>query len=130
MQMLFDMSEEFGEHAGLGILPGRVAAISAVTTDGVAQRVPHIGWNALHPPLGRSWSGTMLENFAGQDPAVYFVHSFAAVPQRPEDRLADCYYGGHAVCAAVQRENIVATQFHPERSGQSGLDMLRGFLAL
>jgi len=130
MQMLFDASEEFGEHAGLGILPGRVESVPAIATNGAAQRVPHIGWNELHAPAGRSWDETMLQGFAGKEPAVYFVHSFAARPARNEDRLADCYYGGHALCAAVQRENIVATQFHLERSGQSGLDMLQGFLSL
>ena len=130
MQMLFDASEEFGEHAGLGILSGRVKAVPAATLDGAAQRVPHIGWNALHEPEGRSWGGTVLERFREKEPAVYFVHSFAADPEHHEDRLADCYYGGHALCAAVQRENLVATQFHPERSGECGLDILRCFLAL
>lgn len=128
MQMLFDVSEEFGEHRGLGILPGKVAAVPNLTVDGKAQRVPHIGWSHLIPANGGDWDGTLLAPFRGKQPAVYFVHSFAAQPARDSDRLADCEYGGHRICAAVQRENVVATQFHPERSGEAGLALLQGFL--
>lgn len=131
MQMLFEASEEFGDHPGLGVLGGRVMAIPKLTADGVAQRIPHIGWNHLAgPETGRSWRGSLLEEFEGRHPAVYFVHSFAAVPADPLIRLADTLYGGYRICAAVQRDNIMATQFHPERSGEIGLDILRGFMRL
>lgn len=131
MQILFDASEEFGDHAGLGILPGRVEPIPASTTDGEAQRIPHIGWNHLvEPASGRSWGGTLLEPLTSTHPAVYFVHSFAAKPASESDRLADCLYGGHRICAAVQRDNLMATQFHPERSGEVGLSLVRRFLQL
>lgn len=130
MQILFDASEEFGETSGLGILPGRVRAVPGTTTGGVAQRVPHIGWNELiEPQAGRSWDGTLLDPFAKPGPAVYFVHSFAAQPLRDGDRLADCQYGGHRISAMVNRDNITATQFHPERSGAVGLRMLQEFLS-
>lgn len=131
MQMLFDASEEFGEHKGLGIFPGKVQSIPNVTKDGLSQRVPHIGWNHLvQPESGRVWGRTLLRDFVNQNPAMYFVHSFAAHPERPSDRLADCIYGGHRVCAAVQRGNVVATQFHPERSAELGLNVLRRFMLL
>jgi glutamine amidotransferase len=131
MQILFDVSEEFGEHRGLGIVPGRVKAVPNVTLDGQPQRVPHIGWSHLvSPSTGRRWEGTLLEPFARDLPAVYFVHSFAGVPERDSDRLADCLYGGHRICAAVQRDNVMATQFHPERSGEAGLRVVRRFLSL
>lgn len=131
MQMLFDASEEFGEHMGLGILPGRVKPVPNLTTDGLMQRVPHIGWNHLVLPMHeRGWQETFLEPFEGTRPAVYFVHSYAAQPEHDADRLADCLYGGHRICAAVRRNNVMATQFHPERSGEIGLSMVRGFLAL
>lgn len=130
MQMLFDTSEEFGEHAGLGILPGRVRAVPSLGTDGQVQRVPHIGWNHLiETEGGRDWRDTLLAPMVGTEPAVYFVHSFSAVPAVVADRLADCYYGGHRICAAVQRNNLMASQFHPERSGPVGLAMIRQFLA-
>ena len=131
MQMLFDASEEFGEHRGLGILPGRVEAVPKLTTQGEKQRVPHIGWSHLVEPVhGRSWDSTLLEGHKGSDPAMYFVHSYAANPEREADRLADCMYGGHRICAAIKRDNIMATQFHPERSGEIGLNVLRSFVKL
>lgn len=131
MQMLFDASEEFGEHAGLGILPGRVRAVPSLTKEGKPQRVPHIGWNHLiKPEGGRSWGGTLLEPMVDIHPAVYFVHSFSAVPDVASDRLADCLYGGHRICAAVQRDNLMASQFHPERSGEAGLALIQQFLHL
>jgi imidazole glycerol-phosphate synthase subunit HisH len=130
MQMLFDASEEFGDHDGLGILAGRVQAVPNASTDGAQQRVPHIGWNHLEESEdGRSWTGTLLEPNVGTRPAVYFVHSFAAVPSQQSHRLADCSYGGHRLCAAIEHENIMATQFHPERSGEIGLNILRRYLS-
>jgi glutamine amidotransferase len=131
MQMLFDASEEFGEHEGLGILPGRVKAVPATTVDGNSQRVPHIGWNHLVESASRrNWRESLLEPFISQNPAVYFVHSYAAQPALDSDLLADCMYGGHRICAAVQRENLMASQFHPERSGEIGLALLGQFMSI
>lgn len=131
MQMLFEASEEFGEHQGLGILPGYVRAVPTKTATGELQRVPHIGWSHLVvPDTERQWNNTLLRDFAGQQPAVYFVHSFAAVPSNPDDRLADTIYGGHRLCAAIQKGNLMATQFHPERSGEIGLRIARRFVEL
>jgi glutamine amidotransferase len=130
MQMLFEGGEEFGEHAGLGVLAGRVLAIPKLDTDGAAQRIPHIGWNHLAiPETGRIWRGTLLDEFEGTQPAFYFVHSFSAMPDDQAIRLADTVYGGHRICAAVQRENVMATQFHPERSGEAGLRLIRYFMS-
>jgi len=130
MQILFEASEEFGETPGLGILPGRVRMVPNTTTTGARQRVPHIGWNHLiEPQAGRIWGKTLLEPFGTLGPAVYFVHSFAAQPSNDDDRLADCDYGGHRISAMVKRDNVTATQFHPERSGTVGLRMLKEFLS-
>ena len=107
-----------------------MVAVPSRTTGGEPQRVPHIGWNHLVPSaVGREWRGTLLDAFAGEKPAVYFVHSFAARPDEPRDVLADCVYGGHRVCAAVARDNITAFQFHPERSGRDGLRVIETFLS-
>lgn len=131
MQILFDASEEFGEHDGLGILPGRVQAVPSLTQEGKPQRVPHIGWNHLvEPEDGRNWGGTLLEPMVDVQPAVYFVHSFSVIPEVTSDRLADCLYGGHRICAAIQRDNLMASQFHPERSGMAGLALIHQFLHL
>jgi glutamine amidotransferase len=131
MQVLFEGSDEFGEHAGLGILPGRVVAVPNRSVDGEPMRVPHIGWNHLvAPETGRDWAGSLLEPLKGQGPAVYFVHSFAAQPVDASLRLADCVYGGHRLCAVVQQGAVMATQFHPERSGETGLKVLRHFQSI
>ena len=131
MQMLFEASEEFGEHVGLGILPGHVKPVPCRSQDGKLLRVPHIGWNHLvEPEVGRDWRGSLFESFTGAEPAMYFVHSFAAEPFQASDRLADCIYGGHRICAAVQHDNIVATQFHPEKSGEIGLALIGRFMEM
>ena len=128
MQMLFDLSEEFGRHEGLRLIPGRVSSIRPARTDGQALKVPHIGWNALREPFPGRWAGTMLK---GTMPGttVYFVHSFAAKPSDRTDVMANCNYGGHEIVAAVRHENIHGCQFHPERSGPAGLKILDRFLA-
>lgn len=128
MQMLLDDSEEFDLTSGLGLIPGRVVAIPAKNADGRSQKIPHIGWNALILPPGRkSWEGTITQETKPGD-AVYFVHSYMAVPLNLEHRIADCLYGGMQVAAAIGRDNISGCQFHPEKSGEVGLKILRRFL--
>ncbi|MDO9112935.1 MAG: imidazole glycerol phosphate synthase subunit HisH [Polaromonas sp.] len=127
MQLLLDESDEFGITAGLGLIPGRVIAIPVQSTSGDAQKVPHIGWNALLPSSTRlDWNGTLLQDNRPGD-ASYFVHSFMAVPTDPMHRIADCVYGGHRIPAAIGRDQITGCQFHPEKSGEVGLKILRRF---
>ena len=129
-QMLFDVGEEFGDHAGLGLISGRVIPVPSVDLSGYAHRIPHIGWSALEKPANRgSWGHTILDHIEPLEP-MYFVHSFAPVPTHEEHRLADTYYNGVRICAAVVRGSIYGCQFHPERSAQHGLDILSAFLAL
>ena len=130
MQILFEGSDEFGQAEGLGIIGGWIRSVPMKSVDDVAQRVPHIGWNNLVLPreTNRSWDATILEGVPTDRAAVYFVHSFAAVPTDPADRLADFDYGGHRLSAAIKRDNLTATQFHPERSGTVGIEMLRQFI--
>jgi glutamine amidotransferase len=123
MQLLMTESEEFGRHAGLGVIPGQVVAIPA--DNGL--KVPQIGWNRIYPRRGGDWRGTLLEPLE-PGTMVYFVHSYTAAPAREEHRLADAEYGGHRVSAAVRRDNVWGTQFHPEKSGPAGLQVLRRFL--
>ena len=94
MQMLFDESEEFGLHKGLGLIPGRVVKIPDTDVDGHPQKVPHISWDPLYPGGGRTdFSGTALAALKpGEE--CYFIHSYEAKPVRDEDRLADTVYGG------------------------------------
>lgn len=129
MQMLFDESEEFGATPGLGLISGRVVPVPAISADERPQKIPHIGWSALVTPEGRkSWDGTLLQDIAPGE-AVYFVHSFMAVPADPRHRIADCLYGGRPVSAVVGRQNVCGCQFHPEKSGEVGLRVLRRFLS-
>lgn len=128
MQMLFDESEEFGATAGLGLIPGRVVNIPETTTTGEPHKIPHIGWNELVLPAQRdSWQSSLLGDVKPGE-AVYFVHSFMSAPASPEFRLADCRYGGIPIPAAVTRDNVMGCQFHPEKSGEVGLKILRRFI--
>lgn len=128
MQMLFDESEEFGCHTGLGVIPGRVAAIPATRPDGSSRKVPHIGWSTLErPPGGRGWEGTALHSIRPGE-SVYYVHTYSALPRNPADCLAVSDYLGATVAGAVQRDNLLGCQFHPEKSGPVGLRIIAGFL--
>ena len=127
MQMLATASEEFGIHEGLDLIPGRVRAVPDRDTAGRPHKVPHIGWTALRTPAGASWRESLLAD-TPEGTSVYLVYSFAVVPDDPAHRLADCEYGGHAVCAAIARGAITGFQFHPEKSGEAGLRILRRFL--
>lgn len=130
MQLLFDASDEGGVHRGLGLVPGRVEKISPLDIIGARQPVPHIGWAPLLPAGGRQGFGGTP--FAGLRPRqeAYFVHSFAARPADPADRLANTLYGGRELCAAVLRGNLLGCQFHPEKSAGVGLTIIKGFLTL
>lgn len=128
MQMLFDESDEFGVHQGLGLIPGRVERIPALDIDGAPQRVPNIGWRALLPAHG-SFAGTVLADVPERG-ECYFVHSYEAKPQSDADRLANTPYGGRLICAAAQNGSVIGTQFHPEKSGPVGLSILKAFLEL
>lgn len=128
MQMLLDWSEEFGITKGLGLIPGHVVKIPTMTTGGEPHKIPHIGWNELVFSAQRdSWQDCLLSDVE-PGKAVYFVHSFMAEPTSPEHRLADCHYGGIPISAAVKRDNVMGCQFHPEKSGEVGLGILKNFL--
>jgi glutamine amidotransferase len=130
MQLLLDESEEFGSHQGLSIIPGRVVSLPVTTVEGVPQKVPHIGWNELLPASDLvEWQSSALSNTQPGD-AVYFVHSFMAQPMNATERLADCLFGGHRVAAVIRRGQVVGCQFHPEKSGEVGLQILRSFIHL
>lgn len=115
MQLLLDQGEEVRECAGLGLVPGRVRRI---TTE---LKLPHIGWNSLYFP-------NPSPLFAGVETGsyVYFVHSFCAVADDPKTVIAQTEYGV-PVTAAVQKGNVYGCQFHPEKSGEVGLQILRNF---
>lgn len=129
MQLLLDESEEFGVTTGLGLIPGRVIPIPTQTADGQLLKIPHIGWNALQiANASGCWDGTLLQDNQPGD-AAYFVHSYMSVPNIPAHCIADCDYGGHRVAAVIARNRITGCQFHPEKSGEVGLKILKRFCA-
>ena len=119
MQLLFDKSLEYGEHAGLSLIPGEVRPIAEVIPAGL--KIPHIGWNALRFAEKKS----PLFRFIREGDCVYFVHSFYAA-KCEADVIANAEYGA-LLTAAVQRDNVCGCQFHPEKSGRVGLEILRAF---
>lgn len=130
MQILFDYGEEFDGAVGLGLIPGKVVPIPNIDENGVKQKIPHIGWGELRLPLNKvDWSNSILSTTVpGQ--SVYFVHSFMAMPDDLNARYAECIYGSTAIVAVVRNDNVWGCQFHPEKSGDIGLSILREFLLI
>ncbi|MCM2303303.1 MAG: imidazole glycerol phosphate synthase subunit HisH [Elusimicrobia bacterium] len=123
MQLLLEEGSEFGRHEGLGLIPGRVVRFASAGDF----KIPHVGWNRLKPAA--DWAGTPL----GGLPAgsfMYFVHSYVAEPARSEDRLAMTPYAGGEFCSALRSGNVHGCQFHPEKSGETGLWLMKNWLAL
>ena len=118
MQMLFEKSYEFGEHKGLGLLKGEVIAMNGTIPTNF--KIPHIGWNAL-----KFKKENKLFSLINDGDCVYFVHSFYAV--NCEDSLLATTEYGKEITAAVAKDNVYGCQFHPEKSGSVGLNILRGF---
>jgi glutamine amidotransferase len=121
MQLLFDSSNEYGEHKGLGLIPGRVVPIADVIPAGL--KIPHIGWNALHFPKQREKSP--LFKYISEGDCVYFVHSYYA-SDCDESLIASAEYGA-VLTAAAAGGSVFGCQFHPEKSGKVGLNILRAF---
>jgi glutamine amidotransferase len=119
MQLLFDIGLEYGEHRGLGLISGEVRPISEVIPSGL--KIPHIGWNALH--FGDTKDE--LFKYLNEGDCVYFVHSFYGA-KCEESVIAYAEYGAF-LTAAVRRGNVCGCQFHPEKSGKVGLNILRAF---
>ena len=124
MQMLFTKSYEYGEYEGLNLIPGTVRPIASVT--GTEQKIPHIGWNALIFPEEKPKS--KLYRYVEPGEHVYFVHSYYAADCTPYISAYTEY--GAMITASVENENIYGTQFHPEKSGQTGLNILKAFCEL
>ena len=121
MQLLFEKSYEFGEHRGLGLIPGSVVPMAGFIPDQL--KIPHIGWNAL-----RMKKSSPLFRFISEGDCVYFVHSYFAA-HCDDYVIAETEYG-QWLTAAVQNSNVFGCQFHPEKSGSVGLNILRAFAEL
>ena len=119
MQMLFEESHEYGVHKGLGLIPGRVVPMAGYIPEGL--KIPHIGWN----PLILKGDKHPLLKYVNEGDCVYFVHSYYATDCH-ESVIATAEYGKE-LTAAVARGNVMGCQFHPEKSGAVGLNILKAF---
>lgn len=118
MQALFEIGEEMGDHAGLGLLRGTVVRFS----DSLSVKVPHTGWNQVEVK-----NPALLFDGIGNESYVYFNHSYYCQPNDPADVIAETSYGIRYTCA-VRRDNLYGVQFHPEKSQAVGLRLLRNFV--
>jgi len=119
MQMLFEKSYEYGEYDGLGLIPGAIRPISDVIPKDL--KIPHIGWNALHFGAEKH----PIFKYLKEGDYVYFVHSYYGT-ECDESVIAKAEYGAE-LTAAVAKGNVCGCQFHPEKSGNVGLNILRAF---
>jgi len=124
MQLFMTESEEHGLHQGLNLIEGRVVRFDDCRDSTPKYKVPHVGWNSLSVTPK---SGSHLADLPS-DPHVYFVHSYYVVPKDGALASATTTYGGQPFCSAIKAGNVQGCQFHPERSGHVGLQILGSFL--
>jgi len=124
-QLMLSWGFEFGKHRGLDIITGTVKPFPGSVTK--KEKVPHIGWSGITPPKKESWNNTI---FAGinDHASVYFVHSYTMIPDDSADIIALAEYGGLNFCAAIKKGRVYGTQFHPEKSGEIGLSIIKNFI--
>lgn len=129
LQLLFSKSEEFGEYDGLGVVKGLVKKFPNLSDSGAKIRVPQIGWNSVKKNLSiseESWSDTPLKDVSDGD-FMYFVHSYYVVPEDKDLVLTTTNYEGINYCSSIRYKNVVATQFHPEKSANDGVNIYKNW---
>ncbi len=124
IQLLMTESYEFGRHPGLGIIEGSVVPFENPTEHGRALKVPQIGWNRICRTENAQWDGTLLNGVVDGE-YMYFVHSYIVQPVDSGVVFSTSHYGQTEFCSSIQRSNILAFQFHPERSGVAGLRLYK-----
>lgn len=127
MQMLFDQSEEFETSKGLGLIKGNVKKMPVEVNHSI--RLPHIAWNSICPPVSDRWENSIL-NGIPTGSKMYFVHSYAGIPDSENDILSLTTYGNCCFVSSVQKENVFGCQFHPEKSREMGLHILERFIEI
>lgn len=123
-QILLSEGLEFGKRNGLAIIPGIVNTFPSATKE----KIPHIGWNKLLLPNGGSWRNSILSNVK-KGSTVYFIHSYIMEPRKKENILAQTAYGEITFTCLIQKGNVYGCQFHPEKSGKIGLQIINNFIS-
>lgn len=121
MQLLFEESEEFGNNKGLGLIKGTINRFPGYFNE-KKMRVPHIGWNSIYNANLTIWESSALKNIT-QNELMYFVHSYYAKPTNENEILTNTNYENFEYCSAILKDNIFATQFHPEKSAKKGIEI-------
>ena len=136
MQLFMTNSEENGIHNGLDLIKGKVIRFRDPNDHNDKYKIPQIGWNVLSPPnkkrngLGnKHWDNSILKDF-DKKLYMYFLHSYYVVLEDERVCLSETFYGRDLFCSVFQKNQIIGCQFHPERSGEQGLKILKNFLSL
>lgn len=126
-QLMMSEGHEFGVFKGLDIIKGKVVHFPNLANN---EKVPHVGWNTISEPKKNIWSKTILESFTKNNKKnyLYFVHSYIFEPESKENILGLTTYGGHTFCSVIRQGNIYGCQFHPEKSGEAGLTIIKNFI--
>jgi imidazole glycerol-phosphate synthase subunit HisH len=128
MQLLVTQSEENGLHQGLDFIPGNVTRFTPCTTTENRFKIPQICWNAIEPIDSKNaWDNTILGELK-ESAYMYFLHSYYVQVTQEEHCLAVTRYGNEIFHSAIQKDNVIGCQFHPERSGKQGLSILKSFV--
>jgi imidazole glycerol-phosphate synthase subunit HisH len=128
MQLLFDISNEFGINNGLGIIKGRAVKFNFSSKKSRLYPIPQIGWNRIYEKH-IIWKDTILNNIKNGD-FMYFLHSNYVLPLNKNIILSKTIYGNNEFCSSLKQNNIFATQFHPEKSGRTGLNIYQNLKVL
>ena len=124
MQILMTKSYEFGSHKGLGLIEGDVIKISNKKNKEI--KIPHMGWNEIYPKDKKEWKSKILQNILIEK-SFYFVHSYICLTKDPTSTIAVCNYSDILIPAVISVDNIFGCQFHPEKSADNGLVILKNF---
>ena len=129
LQLMFDNSQEFGNNKGLGLINGDVNLLPNLTIENKKIKVPNIEWVKLI--INKKFKNKKTSNFLknlNTDERFYFIHSYYVNPTNEEEILAYYNFGGHHIPAIVSKNNMIGCQFHPEKSGKQGLNLISNFL--
>jgi glutamine amidotransferase len=126
LQLLFTESEEFGKYHGLDVIPGKVVKFPHTDSKGTIVKVPQIGWNSINAPRHnpKKWENSPLSSLTNGE-LMYFVHSYYIVPQNKNDILTETKYGETIYASSIIHNNVIAFQFHPEKSGSEGIKIYK-----